>query len=81
MSAAYLLAVSGQSTRGYQLKKLEGERNALLQEIRTLDSRIGELSSIGVIEAAAKSMDFVTADDARYFVPETGVAAVDRMQP
>ena len=71
----YLITLNSQSTHGYAHRKLEIEKSALIQEIRALDSRIGELSSIGVVETAAQSMEFVAADEVHYYVEETGVAA------
>ena len=75
VGGAYLVTLNAQSTRGFVLGQLESQKTALTRDVRTLDSRIGELSSIGVIETAAQSMEFVAADDVQYFVEQTGVAA------
>lgn len=77
---AYLVSVSAQSTTGYTVHTLEKDYTALTNEVRTLERDIQELSSISVIETAARSMDLTSIDDPRYLTPDTGVAVGEGVQ-
>ncbi|MFA4873210.1 MAG: hypothetical protein WC659_04725 [Patescibacteria group bacterium] len=77
---AYLVSVSAQSTTGYALHTLEKNYIVLTDEVRTLERSIQELSSISVIETAARSMDLTSIDDPRYLTPDTGVAVGEGVQ-
>jgi len=74
LGIAYVVNVNAQSTTGFQLREGEQLRSSVAREVQDLEQEVSLLTSIGMIETAARSMDLVSAGDAEYAVPETGVA-------
>ncbi|MEW6610505.1 MAG: hypothetical protein AB1352_02680 [Patescibacteria group bacterium] len=80
LGIAYLIAVSAQSTTGSRLHRLEKDYAFFTDEVRSLERNIQELSSISVLETAARSMDLVGIEEPRYLTPDTGVAVGEAVQ-
>ncbi len=74
LGIAYVINVNAQSTTGFQLREGERLRSSVAREVQDLEQEVSLLTSIGMIETAARSMDLISAGDAEYAVPETGVA-------
>ena len=74
ISIAYVININGQSTTGFVLRQREQARVQAAREVQDLEQELSILSSTGMIETAARSMDLVSVGDAEYAAPETGVA-------
>jgi hypothetical protein len=73
MGVVYLTQVNSTATKGYEIKKLDTELNALKESNKRLDLETASLKSIQHIEASVKNLNLVPSGKVQY-VGQNGYA-------
>jgi len=74
MSILFLVHYNNMATKGYVLKRLEVERQALLAEQEIKDMHLAEITSLEALKNRDKVAAMYNVNDKMFIMEETGIA-------
>ena len=74
MGVAYLLQTNSFSTRGYEIKDLQGQLTELKDQNEKLEMEARTLKAIETIEAETRTMNLVPAGNSQHLGPQDSVS-------